>query len=69
MGRINYGQARTTKKLFSRQTIVAIEIAAPAEMNWKHWRAAFSAARMIPPFDESFNQFAQDLKSAAEESA
>jgi len=24
-------------------------------------------ARMIPPFDESFNQFARDLKSAAEE--
>jgi len=25
-------------------------------------------ARMIPPFDESFNQFAADLKKAAEES-
>ncbi|MCA9027379.1 MAG: SRPBCC domain-containing protein [Planctomycetaceae bacterium] len=24
-------------------------------------------ARMIPPFDESFNQFARDLKAAAEE--
>ena len=26
-------------------------------------------ARMIPPFDESFNQFASDLKTAAEEKA
>lgn len=26
-------------------------------------------ARMIPPFDESFNQFARDLKTAAEEKA
>jgi hypothetical protein len=26
-------------------------------------------ARMIPPFDESFNQFAADLKKAAEENA
>jgi hypothetical protein len=24
-------------------------------------------ARMIPPFDDSFNQFAADLKNAAEE--
>ncbi len=26
-------------------------------------------AKMIPPFDESFNQFARDLKTAAEEKA
>ncbi len=26
-------------------------------------------ARMLPPFDESFTQFAADLKSAAEERA
>lgn len=142
------GQARTTKKLFSRQTTVAIEIAAPAEKIWKlltdadnikswnstiveltgkiapgekiqlratlapertfklkvkefepnkrlSWGDAMGTrtftlapnadgstyfqmsetiggplfplfARMIPSFDESFNQFARDLKSAAE---
>jgi uncharacterized protein YndB with AHSA1/START domain len=143
------GQARTTKKLFSRQTTIALDIAAPAEKIWSlltdadrftswnttvlelsgriapgerillrsslapertfklqvkeyepptrlSWGDAMGTrvysltsnsqggtrftmsekvggpffplfARMIPPFDESFNQFARDLKSAAEE--
>ncbi len=142
------GRATTTKKLFSRQTTVAVDIAAPAETIWKlmtdvgnfktwnttiveltgkiapgerirlrstlapdrtfklkvkefapHRRLAWGDAmgtrtftltpiaaggtrfqmseiiggpifplfaRMIPPFDESFDQFARDLKSAAE---
>jgi uncharacterized protein YndB with AHSA1/START domain len=143
------GQAKTTKKLFSRQTTIALDIAAPAEKIWSlltdadrftswnttvlelsgriapgerillrsslapertfklqvkeyepptrlSWGDAMGTrvysltsnsqggtrftmsekvggpffplfARMIPPFDESFNQFARDLKSAAEE--
>jgi uncharacterized protein YndB with AHSA1/START domain len=145
------GQATTVKKVFSRQTSVAIDIAAPQEKVWtlltdtdkfKVWNStiveltgkiAFGEtirlrtklapkrvfklkvkqfepprllswgdamgtrtsalspnaeagtrfnmtekiggpifplfAGMIPPFDESFNQFAADLKSAAEEKA
>lgn len=144
-----YDHARTTKRLFSRQTIIAIDIAAPAEKiwslltdanrftswnttvielsgriapgerillrstlapertfklkvkeyeppTWLSWGDAMGTrvysltpnsqggtrftmsekiggpffplfARMIPPFDESFNQFARDPKSAAEE--
>lgn len=143
------GKAKTIKKLFSRQTTVAIDIAAPAERIWKlltdgrrfaswnstiveltgkiaqgekiklrsklapgrtfkltvkdfqpherlSWGDAMGTrvytlttnsdgstrftmsekiggpvfplfARMIPSFDESFNQFAADLKVAAEE--
>jgi len=145
------GQATTTKKLFSRQTVVAIDINATPETIWRlltaadrfkswnstivdltgkialgerielrstlapertfklkvkefephkrlSWGDAMGTriytlapnsqsgtrftmsekiggpiftlfARMIPPFDESFKQFAVDLKSAAEESA
>ena len=37
---------------------------------WENWRPVFPLfARMIPPFDESFNQFASDLKTVAEEKA
>lgn len=142
------GQATTTRRLFSRQTVVTIDIAAPAEKIWalltdaasfKSWNSTIVEltgtiapgeriqlrstlapertfklkvkqfepptrlawgdvmgtrtytltasgggktrfqmseiiggpifplfAKMIPPFDESFNQFARDLKSAAE---
>ena len=145
------GRATTIKKLFSRQTIVSIDIATPAETVWKlitdagkfktwnstiveltgkialgerillrstlapertfnlkvkefdphkrlSWGDAMGTrtftltpiaaggtrfqmseiiggpifplfARMIPPFDNSFNQFARELKSAAEENA